>query len=113
MTQLEALGLTLAIELAVVAVFAVGLRFWPRPAWPRAFLIGAAASLLSHPWAWWANTSALVALPFAERALVIEAVVVAFEAILYALAGGLPWWRAAVVALVANATSFAIGLLIS
>ena len=113
MTQLEALALTIAIELAVVAVFAVVLRFWPRPAWPRAFLIAAAASLLSHPWAWWANTTALVAMPFAERAAVIEGTVVAFEAILYALAGGLPWWRAIVVALAANATSFAIGLVIT
>jgi hypothetical protein len=113
MSQLEALALTIAIELAVVAVFAFGLRFWPTPARSRAFLIAAAASLLSHPWAWWANTSALLALPFAERALVIEGVVVAFETILYALASALPWWRAALVAFVANATSFAIGLALS
>ena len=121
MSQLEALALTIAIEVAVVAVFAFGLRFWPTPptqarsavGWQRAFLIAAAASLLSHPWAWWANTSALLALPFAERALVIEGVVVAFETILYALASALPWWRAALVAFVANATSFAVGLAVS
>jgi len=113
MTQLEALVLTLVIELAVVAVFATALRFWPRPAWPRAFMVAAAASLLSHPWAWWANTSALVMLPFLERAAVIEIGVVAAETMLYALVAGLSWGRALVVATVANATSFALGLVIA
>ena len=112
MSQLEALAITLAIELAVVAVFAMLLRFWPRPAWSRAFMVAAAASLLSHPWAWWANTSALVMLPFFERALVIELGVVAAETMLYALVGGLSWWRAALVATVANAASFGIGLVL-
>lgn len=41
MSQLEALALTLAIELAVVAAFAIGRRWWPRPAWPRALLVAA------------------------------------------------------------------------
>ena len=112
MTQLEALALTLAIELAVVAVFAMLLRFWPRPAWPRAFMVAAAASLLSHPWAWWMNTSALVGMPFFERAMVIELGVVAAETMLYALVGGLSWWRALVVAAVANSVSFGLGLVI-
>ena len=113
MSQLTALALTLAIELAVVAVFAMVLRFWSRPAWPRAFMVGAAASLLSHPWAWWMNTSALVMLPFFERALVIEGGVIAAESLLYALVGGLSWWRAILVATVANTASFGVGLVIA
>jgi hypothetical protein len=113
MSQLEALALTLAIELAVVAAFAMLLRFWPRSAWPRAFMVAAAASLLSHPWAWWMNTSALVMLPFFERAVVIELAVVAAETMLYALVGGLPLWRALAVAAVANAASFGLGLVIA
>lgn len=112
MSQLEALAITLAVELAVVAVFAIGLRWWPRPAWSRALLVAAAASLLSHPWAWWLNTTGLRALPFAERAAVIELGVVAVESIIYALAAGLPWRRAIVVAFVANAASFGLGLLL-
>ena len=113
MSQLEALALTLVVELAVVAAFAIGLRFWPRPAWPRALAIAAAASLLSHPFAWWANTVALVTIPFHERAAIIELAVVGAEAILYAVAAGLSWPRAVVVALVANAASFGVGLVLA
>lgn len=113
MSQLEALGWTLGIELAVVAVLAVGFRLWPRAMWGRVMLVAAAASLLSHPWAWWANGALRPVLPFASRAAIVEGTVVAFEAVVYAWATRLSWGRAVLVSAVANATSFGIGLLLA
>jgi len=110
MSQLEALGLTIAIEAIVALALLLGARWVPRAELGRTTAMVAAASLLSHPLAWQANTVWLRALPFAERAAVIELAVAVVETVVLAFGLRLGWWRAAVVAFAANAASFALGL---
>jgi hypothetical protein len=110
MSQLEALGLTIAIEVVVALAILLGARWLPRAELARAGAIVAAASLLSHPLAWQANTVWLRRLPFAERAAVIEIAVALIETVVLAFGLRIGWRRAAVIAVIANAVSFALGL---
>jgi len=112
MSQLEALALTLAVELAVVLVAMRALR-WTPASWWRASAVVCAASLLSHPLAWAANTVWLRAWPFEPRAAVIEAAVIAFESCVLAWGLSFAWPRAVALAALANVGSFAVGLAIA
>ena len=120
MTQLQALLLTVAIEVpAVMAlVWLLGSSWAPRlvrveyvSGQVTLVATAAAASLLTHPFAWWANTELLRGrLPFMERATVIELSVIGAEALLYAWLLGLEPGAALLVAAVANGLSFGLGL---
>lgn len=111
MTQLTALALTLAIELAIGAPLARALG--PRLGWGRIVLAVVAVSLVSHPFAWAANTLWLrPLLPFAERAALIEVGVVLLETALLAVVLPLAAPRAALVAFFMNAASFGFGLVL-
>lgn len=110
MSQLEALGLTIAVELVVALALLLATGWIARGDVGRAALVVAAASLLSHPFAWLANTAWLRVLPFSTRAAIIEVTVAAIECVVIALGLRLTWRRAAVTAVAANATSFALGL---
>jgi hypothetical protein len=112
MSQLEALAITLAVE-AVVALAAMRLLRWTPSSWGRAIAVVCAASLLSHPLAWTANTVWLRPWPFELRAAAIESAVIVFEACV--LAGGLAlgWRRAFALAAAANLASFGLGLAIA
>lgn len=109
MSQLEALALTLVVELAVALAFARGWGMAPRAlGWLAAAVV--AASLLTHPLAWWSNGALMPHLTFWPRAALIEVGVAVAETAVLGLAGVLSWRRAAVVAWVMNAVSFGLGV---
>jgi hypothetical protein len=101
LTAGAALLVTLAIEVPV-AVLAGG-----RPR-GRIALAALAASLLTHPLAWWANHA--IPLPFASRAALIEAAVALVEAALYRALVPMSLPRALLTSCLANAASFGLGL---
>lgn len=110
MTQLQAMLLSVLFELPVV--LALGLR--RRPAgtpWTRLALVGVAMTLITHRFAWTLNQE-LAAWPFAPRAALVEGLVVLLEGALLARWARLGWRDGYAVALVANATSFGLGLLV-
>lgn len=110
MSQLEALLLTIVLEIAAAVPFALGLRWVERAQLARAAAVVGAVSLVSHPLAWQANTAWLVGMAFPVRAAIIELAVVALEGALMAAVMPLAWRRALVLAFIMNATSFGIGL---
>jgi hypothetical protein len=111
MSQLTALLLTLVIELFVClalksAVLPKDIR------WQRLAAVCLTASLLTHPVAWWLNQAGSGCIGPWARVGLIEAVVVVAEAGIYiGLAPMMPR-RAFGLSLVANSTSFGLGLLI-
>jgi hypothetical protein len=106
MTQIQAFLLTLALEVPC-AVFLAGrlgvadLR--------RIALLAIAGSALTHPLVWWLS-SAWTALPPWPRLLLLEAGAVLVEGAVYRIAVTAP--RALLLAFVANALSFGVGLLL-
>ena len=107
MVQMQALALTLAVELPVLCVLA---RRLPGPAW-RTALAGALASGLTHPVAWRA-ASVLAAEGYLQGLAAIEAAVVATEALVLALLLH-PGTRAALTwSLTINASSVTVGWLL-
>ncbi len=110
MQQYTALLLSLAVE-APAGVIAMMLLRGESTLYMRAATVAVASTLLSHPFAWYANTVWLWHLPFAERAAVIELSVVAFEAMFYIWLVPLSWKKGFMVSLIANTASFALGLL--
>ena len=118
MDQVTALALTLAVELLVViawsrrGIVAEGPRRGIDAAWPRLIAAGLLPSLLTHPLAWRA-AAALPVAAYARGLLFIEAVVVLVEAALLRLLLRLAWREALLLALVANAASFAVGALLA
>ncbi len=105
MNQLQALGLTLACELPVMAVLARSVPI------KRLLIIATGASCLTHPLAWRAAL-VLSADQYVTGLWLIELCVVLIEALWYqawlrvGTARAL-WWS-----LVANATSFGLGWLL-
>ena len=112
MTQLEALALTIGVELPVALAWFGLARWLPRDAWWRGVLVVVAVSLMSHPLAWQANEAWLRTWSFWPRAAVIELGVVLVEAVVLAWGLTVPARRAAVVSAAMNAASFAVGLLV-
>jgi hypothetical protein len=104
MTAAAALLITLAVEVPV-ATLAGG------PPRGRVALAALAASLLTHPLAWWANTALPYAFPV--RAALIEVAVTLAEAALYRALVPLPAGRALLTSCLANAASFGLGLLLA
>lgn len=108
MQQLIALGVSIGVEAGVVALAAK--RLEGRRG--RLALVAAGATLVTHPFAW---KAALLGYPHAPVWVVVlgvEALVTLAEACAYRAAGELPWRRALVASLLANAASTAFGLLI-
>ncbi len=108
MPQLVALLVTLGLELAVA--LAARPELWRPVRLELARWVGlvAAASLLTHPFAWWVNGH--LELPFWWRAGIIESGVVAAEAALFWRVGSLGWRRALATSFATNAVSFGVGL---
>lgn len=115
MTQTHALALTLGIE-GVVGALLLWAWGWRGSSLARGVVVVLAASLLTHPLAWAANSRWLVGLAFPVRAAIIELTVVAVEATILALAlrrissERAGWGRSAILSLVMNAASFGYGL---
>jgi hypothetical protein len=118
MDQTTALALTLAAELLVVIassrrrIVAAGSRRRIDAAWLRLIAAGLLPSLLTHPLAWRA-AAALPVAGYLRGVLVIETVVVIVEAVLLRLLLRIAWREAFLLALVANAASFAVGALLA
>jgi len=111
MTQLDALLRTLAIELPVALVCLWLLeRGQLRALHWRAPVVVLAASLLTHPFAWWTNRSLVGVLEFWTRVTIIELAVVAIEAAILRWMLTLRWRAALPTALAMNAASFGFGL---
>ena len=110
MTQFEALALTLAVEIPVVVGLAryFGLRDHPG----RVAAIAAAASLVTHPLAWFLSAATTASLPFWGSAALIETAVIAAETFIYRQALGISTKHALLFSLTANALSFGAGLAI-
>lgn len=112
-TQLDALLRTLAIEVPVATALlwlAFGGRKRGEALW-RIVLVAAAASLVTHPLAWWTNRGLVGTLELEVRYAVIESAVVIVETLVYRGALVVRTMPAFVTALVANAASFGFGLL--
>ena len=109
MHQVTALFISIAIE---VPCSGIVLRLLRKPHYRRGALVAIGSTMLSHPFAWAANTVWLTGLPFAERALLIECGVVIFEAAFYIWLVPLRVREGFLVSLVANSASFGFGLLI-
>jgi hypothetical protein len=89
--------------------FAFGGRKRGEAVW-RIALVAAAASMVTHPIAWWANRSLVGTLGMTERYTLIELAVVVVEAVIYRGAIATRTVAAGVTSLVANAASFGFGL---
>jgi len=102
--------LTLAVELPVALCLLLALRWTERVDVGRAAAVIAAATLLTHPVAWWASVVGLHGWVWSDKAMIIESAVVVAET--GVLAGALPMriWRAWVVAAVMNLASFGVGV---
>jgi hypothetical protein len=109
-TQLDALLLTLMIEVAVALPLLLATGWMGGKDWWRTALVLVAASLLTHPFAWKANVTWLSAWPFERRALVIELAVAAVETGVLAVGLRLSLLRALATAVPMNAASFILGL---
>ncbi len=106
MTQLLAMLASIVIEAVVALAWGKQAR---RPLLPLA-LVAAGATLVTHPFVW-VGVQQRAEFPYWAAVLVAELLVVAVEAAAYALCARLPWRKAALVSLLANATSAAVGLL--
>lgn len=107
MSQLFALGLSLAVEIPMVTV---GLR---QAGLLRTGLVAAGATLLTHPVVWHATPLLTDQLGgFGAAALVTETAAVLVEGALFAGILSERASRAVVISLAANALSFTVGLVV-
>lgn len=113
MTQGLALFLSILLELPIALGLVAALRWLERPAWPRLLLVGAAATLLTHPFAWNGFGWLRPTLPdYWARAVIIEGSVAVVEGLLYARLADLGLRRGLITGFAANGFSFGVGLLI-
>jgi hypothetical protein len=116
MEQHSALIASLILEVPIVVALgvALGRRAAPSDAPAASALLwlqaGVAATLLTHPFAWWLNEDALRgALTLWPRMLTIELLVTLAEGALFGWIGR-AWARGLLLSALANATSFGLGL---
>lgn len=115
MEQHSALIASLVMEVPIVVALGVALGRRAAPDAPAASALmwlqaGVAATLLTHPFAWWLNEEALRgALTLWPRMLTIELLVTLAEGALFGWIGR-AWARGLLLSALANATSFGLGL---
>ena len=113
MTQFQALVLSLLIEVPIVLALAWRLTRSGVPSWRRLALVGCAATLITHPFAWHGVYILRAWLPsYWPRVLVVECGVAVVEGLLYAVVARLGHPRGQLLGWTANAASFGIGLLL-
>ena len=110
MSHLTALAVTIGIEIPVVMIVAWLWRSRVDADWPTIIAVTAAASLLTHPFAWYFNGVLAEMAGFAVRATVIETFVILAEMIVLALFARMAWRTALTASLLANMASFGAGL---
>lgn len=113
MNQLQALLISLLLEVPLVVGIAVGLR-WSRGRGPvsRLLLVSLAATLVTHPLAWSSFHVLAPVSGYWPRVLLIEGAVALAEGFLYARFAGLGGRRGLLLGVLANAFSYATGLLV-
>jgi uncharacterized protein (DUF486 family) len=113
MTQFSALVLSLLIEVPIVLALGRLLESAGTLRWRRLALVGCAATLITHPFAWHGVYILRAWLPsYWPRVLVVEFGVALVEGLLYALVARMGHRRGQVLSWTANAASFGIGLLL-
>lgn len=107
--QLTGLLISLAVEVPLV----LGILRWRRwPChWRRMLLLAPGVTLLTHPFAWTLNED-LAHVAQVPRMAFIELAVVLIEGLILGHWGKLDFARAFALAVLANACSFAVGLLV-
>jgi len=111
-SQLQAMLLSLLIEVPL-AVGITALAGWlPRQELRRLAVAAIAATLLSHPLVWLAITQLQPLLQFAWRALIVETGAILLEAVVYARLAHLGYLRGMALSTLANGASFGAGLVI-
>lgn len=102
----------MALSVAIEVPVALAVARYARPDLDlvRLLLVAVGATLITHPFAWAANERLL--LPTWPRLGLIEISVALVEGVMFATVGALGWRRGLLAGLIANATSFGIGLLI-
>ena len=111
MTQLQALVATIVLEASLVLPVVKGLDWAPHVRWGRLFIIVAAASLLTHPFAWGIITGLKPWVAnFWVRALPVELAVALAEGAFYCWMVRLPRRQGLALGVLANAFSFGLGV---
>lgn len=110
MSQITALFMTLSIEVPLVLLTAWIWRARVGVSWTTVALVTVAASLVTHPFAWYINGALSGVVSFALRATFIEAFVVLAEMVILAVFAKMAWRTALTASFVANMSSFGAGL---
>ncbi len=110
MSQFQALILTLSIEIPIVMAIAWLWRSRVEADWETIIMVTAAASLLTHPFAWYFNEMLIGVVRFAVRAAVLETFIVLAEMVILAVFARMAWRTALTASFVANMASFGAGL---
>ena len=111
MTQPLALALSLLLELPVVVGLCLALGWVERRSLLRLLAVGAAATLLTHPFAWHGFTALKPWVgPYWLRALLLEGGVAVVEGLLYAALVPVGRGRGQILGWAANAWSYGFGL---
>lgn len=112
MTQAEALGLTLLLEVPLALALARAAGWLPTARLGRLAVVAAAGSFLTHPAAWHGLPALAPHLPWLARVLLVEGGVGLIEGLLLARLVPLGMARGIALGLAINAVSFGIGRLI-
>jgi hypothetical protein len=110
MSQITALFVTLSIEVLAVLLVVWIWRVRVGVSWAMVVLVAMAASLVTHPFAWYFNGALSGAWSFAIRATAIETFVVLAEMAIFAVFARMSWRVAFTVSFLANMSSFGAGL---
>jgi hypothetical protein len=109
MWQFIALLLSLLIEVPIVLLVVHLSEAEREPLWQRTAL-AAAATLITHPFAWMGSLALMGEMDATMRMLVVEAVVVVAEALFFVFVARWRWRTAILAALLANAASATAGI---
>lgn len=110
MTQAVATALSILMEAPVVVAMGRRMTGPPPTSVLHLGLIAGAATLVTHPAAWWGILTLTPPLGYALAVTLVELAVIGVEAGIYRRALGLRWGRALLISGIANATSVAGGM---
>ncbi|MGH1346921.1 MAG: hypothetical protein ACRBN8_35460 [Nannocystales bacterium] len=112
LSQTQAMLISLGLEVPCLLGLGLARRWMPRSHAPAWAIAAVAATLLTHPFAWDFSITHTPGLTPEGKALRIEAAVVLAESLIYTVGLRLPPSRGFALALLANAVSFGVGLLL-
>lgn len=111
MWQLAALAISLAIEMPIVRALAGWLEHKQPQPW-RIWALAAAATLLTHPFAWWGTLELAETIDYGVIFIAVEAAVFTAEAAFFRFVARWRWRTAFGASLAANTASALAGLLL-